>query len=316
MPRTPPAGWRVVFAGTPEFAVPSLDALIAHGTAPVAVYTQPDRPAGRGRKLTPSAVKRRALDAGIPVFQPGCLRDEPALRQLAALDPDLVVVAAYGQLFGQRALAIPRHGCINVHASLLPRWRGAAPIQRALLAGDSETGVSIMRMEIDLDTGPVLLTRRTPIRDTDTGGTLHDRLAELGADALVEAYEGLTAGMLVAVEQPDIGATYARKIDKDEARIDWTHSAVMLWRQVRAFDPSPVAHTALDGETVRIWRARPRAARCDAPPGTVIETGPHGFEVATGEGVLHVDEVQRAGGRRITAGAFARQRALAGRRFG
>lgn len=315
MPRTPPAGWRVVFAGTPEFAVPSLDALVAAGVQPVAVYTQPDRPAGRGRKLTPSAVKRRALDLGIPVFQPDGLRAESALQQLAALNADLVVVVAYGVLFGQRALATPRHGCINVHASLLPRWRGAAPIQRALLAGDSETGVSIMRMEIDLDTGPVLLTRRTPIRDTDTGGTLHDRLASLGAEALVDAYEGLTSGSLVAVEQPDIGVTYARKVAKREARIDWSHSAVVLWRQVRAFDPSPVAYTVLDGESVRIWRARPRAARCDAEPGTVLDSGSSGFEVATGEGVLHVDEVQRAGGRRITAGAFARQRSLVGKRF-
>ncbi len=316
MPRTPPAAWRVVFAGTPEFAVPTLDALVAHGVTPVAVYTQPDRPAGRGRKITPSPVKRRATDHGIAVFQPESLKDESALRRLAALKPDLIVVVAYGQLLGQRALATPKHGCVNVHASLLPRWRGAAPIQRALLAGDSETGVSIMRMEVTLDTGPVLLTKRTSIKDTDTGGTLHDRLAALGAEAMVEAYEAMTSGTAVAVTQSDVGATYARKIVRDDARLDWTHSAVMLWRQVRAFDPWPVAHTVLAGETVRIWRARPRAARSDAEPGTVIETNAGGFEVATGEGVLHVDEVQVAGRNRVAAAEFARGLDLTGKRFG
>ena len=247
---------RIVFAGTPEFSVPCLAACRASGAEVVAVYTQPDRPAGRGRKLTPSPVKQAALDAGIPVEQPESLKDTDARERLAAYAPDLMVVVAYGLILPRKVLATPRLGCWNVHASLLPRWRGAAPIQRAILAGDAESGVDLMQMEAGLDTGPVLLERRTPIADDDTGGSLHDRLSALGADVLAEGLRRVMAGEnLAATPQPETGVTYAHKLDKAEAQLDFTRPAIALERQVRAFDPWPVAEGEIAGERVRVWSA-------------------------------------------------------------
>src|SRR5688500_5833873 len=246
---------RVVFAGTPEFAVPALRAA-ANATEVVAVYTQPDRPAGRGRVLTPSPVKLEALKRGIPVLQPETLKNKVSRDALRALQPDLMVGVAYGMILPQSILDIPVLGCWNVHASLLPRWRGAAPIQRAIEAGDAETGVCLMKMEKGLDTGPVLLSQRTPIGPAETGGQLHDRLATLGAQVLADGLGLLRAGVRpVAQPQPDAGVTYAHKLDKAEARLDWSQPAEVLARKVRAFNPWPMAEGLLAGERVRIHGA-------------------------------------------------------------
>ncbi|MEW5835759.1 MAG: methionyl-tRNA formyltransferase [Pseudomonadota bacterium] len=301
---------RIVFAGTPEFSVPCLAACRASGAEVVAVYTQPDRPAGRGRRLTPSPVKQAALDAGIPVEQPGSLKDADARERLAAYAPDLMVVVAYGLILPRKVLAIPRLGCWNVHASLLPRWRGAAPIQRAILAGDAESGVDLMQMEAGLDTGPVLLERRTPIGPDDTGGSLHDRLSVLGAQVLADGLRRVMAGeQLVATPQPDAGVTYAHKLDKAEARLDFSRPAIALERQVRAFDPWPVAEGEIAGEPVRVWAARAIDAPTGAAPGTVLAAGRDGIDIACGEGALRVTALQRAGGRRIGAADYLNARA-------
>lgn len=310
-----PTGWRVVFAGTPEFAVPSLRALIDAGMTPVAVYTQPDRPAGRGRALTASPVKHCAHAAGIAVHQPLSLRDPAALDALSALRPDLLVVVAYGQILNRGVLDLPTHGCINVHASLLPRWRGAAPIQRAILAGDRESGVSIMRMEAGLDSGPVYLQRSTPIDDADTGGTLHDRLATLGASALLDSVPMIASGV-EPQPQDEALVTWAPKLAKDEAWMDWRAPAIELERQVRAFDPWPVTQTRLDEQVIRVFAAVAEPAEHDAAPGTVLEAGRTGVLVAAGTGALRLQAVQRQGGRRISAADFANQRPLSGNRFG
>lgn len=300
---------RVVFAGTPEFSVPCLEACRASGAQVVAVYTQPDRPAGRGRKLAPSPVKQAALAAGLPVEQPESLKPAQAQATLAGYAPDLMVVVAYGLILPRKMLAMPRLGCWNVHASLLPRWRGAAPIQRAVLAGDAETGVDLMRMEAGLDTGPVLLEKRTPILPGDTGGTLHDRLAVLGAEALAEGLRHALAGeVLAAVPQPAEGATYAHKLDKAEARLDFARPAVELERTVRAFDPWPVAEGALAGENVRIWAAQAIDGRHGATPGTVLAAGRDGIDLACGEGALRITALQRAGGKRISAADYLNAR--------
>jgi methionyl-tRNA formyltransferase len=294
---------RVVFAGTPEFSVPCLEACRASGAEVVAVYTQPDRPAGRGRKLTPSPVKQAALAAGIAVEQPESLKSDEARAALAAYAPDLMVVVAYGLILPRKVLAIPRLGCWNVHASLLPRWRGAAPIQRAILAGDSESGVDLMQMEAGLDTGPMLLERRTPITCEDTGGSLHDRLSMLGADVLAEGLARVMAGeTLTARAQPDEGVTYAHKLDKAEARLDFTRPAIELERQVRAFDPWPVAEGEIAGEMLRIWAAR--VIEGSGAPGSVLGMSREGIDIACGEGVLRVTALQRAGGKRITAADY------------
>ena len=293
---------RLVFAGTPHFAVPSLEACLASGAEVVAVYTQPDRPAGRGRQLVASPVKQAALGAGIAVEQPQTLRDPAVRARLASHAPDLLVVVAYGLILPKSVLALPRSGCWNVHASLLPRWRGAAPIQRAILAGDAETGVDLMQMEAGLDTGPVLLERRTPIAPDDTGGSLHDRLATLGAEVLAEGLARVLRGeRLEPVPQVAHGITYAHKLDKAEARLDWNEPAEALARKVRAFDPWPVAEASLEGERVRIWRAQALAARVDVVPGTLLEGSREHLDVATRDGVLRVLELQREGGRRIGA---------------
>jgi methionyl-tRNA formyltransferase len=300
---------RLVFAGTPEFSVPCLEACRASGVDVVAVYTQPDRPAGRGRKLTPSPVKAAALAAGIRVEQPESLKPAEVQQALAAYRADLMVVVAYGLILPRKVLALPRLGCWNVHASLLPRWRGAAPIQRAILAGDSESGVDLMQMEAGLDTGPVLLERRTPIERHDTGGSLHDRLSALGADVLAEGLKRVIAGeTLVARAQPEEGVTYAHKLDKAEARLDLSRTAQELEYQVRAFDPWPVAEGEIAGETLRIWAAHAVDRAHDATPGSVIAAGREGIDIACGKNILRITAVQRAGGKRITANDYLNAR--------
>ncbi len=309
---------RIVFAGTPDFAVPPLDALHAAGHRLVAAYTQPDRPAGRGQSIASSPVKQRALQLGIAVEQPASLKSDEAVAHLRELAPDLMVVVAYGLILPQAVLDVPRHGCWNIHASLLPRWRGAAPIQRAILAGDEATGITIMQMDAGLDTGPMLLTRRTPIGPREHGGSLHDRLAGLGAEAIVAAIAGWQAGQVAAQPQPGDGATYAAKIRKDEARIDWAQPAVAIDRQVRAFNPWPVAETTWAGKQLRVWQAEPDPAelREGASPGAVIESAAGRLVVATGAGALRLTQVQLAGKRALPAAEFLNAHALAGARLG
>ena len=292
---------RIVFAGTPDFAVPSLRAAARHNEV-VAVYTQPDRPAGRGRGLAASPVKREAVARGIPVMQPETLRGSQAQQDLRDLAPDLVVVVAYGLILPRRVLEIPTHGCWNVHASLRPRWRGAAPIQRAIQAGDAETGVCLMRMEAGLDTGPVLLEQATPIGPDETGGQLHDRLAEMGAQVLEDGLGLLRAGLLpVPWIQPEEGVTYAHKLDKAEARLDWSRPAIELARTVRAFNPWPVAEAMVAGERLRIHGAIAVDTGHAAAPGTLLAAGREGIDIACGDGALRLRVVQREGGRAITA---------------
>jgi methionyl-tRNA formyltransferase len=300
---------RLVFAGTPEFSVPCFEACRASGAELVAVYTQPDRPAGRGRKLTPSPVKQAALAAGVAVEQPASLKSAGAQQSLAAWRPDLLVVVAYGLILPSKVLAIPRLGCWNVHASLLPRWRGAAPIQRAIFAGDEESGVDLMQMEAGLDTGPVMLQRRTPIRRDDTGGSLHDRLAALGAEVLAEGLRRTLEGeSLVATPQAEEGVTYAHKLDKAEAALDFRRSAIELDRQVRAFDPWPVAEGVIAGEALRIRAAHAIARDHCAEPGQILAAGRDGIEVACGQGVLRITAVQRAGGKQVSAADYVNAR--------
>ena len=301
---------KLVFAGTPDFAVPGLRACIDAGEV-VAVYTQPDRPAGRGRKLTPSPVKQAAVAARIPVEQPDSLKPAAVQQRLRDYAPDLMVVIAYGLILPRKVLAIPRLGCWNVHASLLPRWRGAAPIQRAILAGDAETGVCLMQMDAGLDTGPVLLSEATPIRADDTGGTLHDRLAEIGARVLADGLRRMAAGeSLHATPQSETGATYASKLDKAEAKLDFSRPAIELERKMRAFDPWPVAEAEVAGERVRLWSALalPSPESRVPSPGSIITATKYGIDIACGEGVLRVLKLQRAGGRVIDAADYLNAR--------
>lgn len=302
---------RIAFAGTPDFAVPTLESLLATEHRVVGVWTQPDRPAGRGRQPRPSPVKALAETAGVPVHQPERLTSEAERAPLVAAQPDLLVVVAYGLLLPQSVLALPRHGCVNLHASLLPRWRGAAPIQRALLAGDSETGVCLMRMNAGMDTGPVYACWRTPITADDTAGTLHDRLAEAGAALLADNLEGLARGELEPSPQPESGVTHAAKITKAEARLDWTQPAATLARQVAAFNPWPVAEADWAGHRLRLWRAHPLAAGACGEPGVVLAAGPEGIDVACGAGSLRITELQAPGGRRQAAAEFLNGRAIA-----
>ena len=299
---------RIVFAGTPEFAVSSLRAAARHHEV-VAVYTQPDRPAGRGRGLAPSPVKLEAVARGIPVYQPESLKDEAAQQQLRDLQPDLMVVVAYGLILPKAVLAIPTHGCWNVHASLLPRWRGAAPIQRAIQAGDTQTGVCLMQMEAGLDTGPVLLQQALPISPTDTGGQLHDKLAALGEQVLSDGLGLLRAGLKpVTQPQPAEGVTYAHKLDKAEARLDWTADADALARTVRAFNPWPIAEAQLAGERVRIHGAVALEDNGGHAPGTVIAAAREGIDIACGHGALRLRVLQREGGKAITAADYLNAR--------
>lgn len=295
---------RILFAGTPEFAARHLTALLGSPHQLVGVLTQPDRPAGRGRKLTAGPVKRLAEAGDIPVFQPCSLKSEDALAPLHAWAPDVMVVVAYGLLLPQAVLDIPLYGCVNVHASLLPRWRGAAPIQRAILAGDGETGVSVMGMEAGLDSGPVYLQRTCPIHATDTSSDLHDRLADLGPGALLEVLGLMEAGTARATPQDASRATYAAKIHKSEAPLDWRQGATTIHRTVRAFNPWPVAHGYLNDTLLRVWECTPVAATEGAPPGTITGAGPAGLTVAAGEGAILITRLQLAGGRPMAAGDY------------
>jgi methionyl-tRNA formyltransferase len=293
---------KLVFAGTPDFAAAALAALHRAGHQIAVVLTQPDRPSGRGLHPTPSAVKRLAQTLDLPVLQPGTLKDPAIQTALASLQPDAMVVAAYGLIVPQAVLDIPRRGCINIHASLLPRWRGAAPIQRAILAGDDKTGISIMQMDAGLDTGPVLLEETTGVAPGDTAQTLHDRLAVMGARLIVQTLE--TEGR---VPQPQDGtrATYAAKLDKREATIDWSEPAAAIARKVRAFNPVPGASTTCGGSVLKLWHARVREHADAAAPGTIISADKEGVLVACGgDSALEVTELQRAGGKRLPASSF------------
>jgi methionyl-tRNA formyltransferase len=307
-----PSTLSIIFAGTPEFAVPALAALVRSSHTVVAVYTQPDRPAGRGRQLAASAVKQFALQHRLPVEQPATLRDAAAVERLASWSADLMIVVAYGLLLPQAVLQTPRLGCVNIHASLLPRWRGAAPIQRAILAGDATSGVTIMQMDAGLDTGPILLSRPQPIHARETAASLHDRLATVGAQALLEALDDIARGTATPQAQPHDGATYASKIRKEEALIDWSRSAVELDRQVRGFNPWPVAETQWHGQQLRIWEAAPAAASAPGRPGTVLATSAEGIDVCTGDGALRLSRVQIAGRKAMSAAEFLNAHRLDG----
>ena len=328
---------RLIFAGTPEFSVPALDALVAAGHEIAAVYTQPDRPAGRGRKLQASPVARRAETLKLPLRKPEKFMGE-AIEELRALKPEAMVVVAYGLILPQAVLDIPLHGCFNIHASLLPRWRGAAPIQRAILAGDTETGITIMRMDAGLDTGPMLLQEKFAIDDVCTAGEVQAGLSVLGAHLMALALQNLKAQP--ETSQPTDGVTYAKKISKDEARLDWSRPAEGLARAARAYHPAPVAWTELSGERLRIHRAEARPAAAPSasadgiksfsltpaaasgasaggtqPPGTVLNSGPQGIDVATGAGVLRITQLQRPGGTVLSAQEVTRGWNLDGKRF-
>jgi methionyl-tRNA formyltransferase len=301
----------IIFAGTPDFAAVALAALLKSRHKVIAVYTQPDRPAGRGRKLKASPVKQLALEHNLPILQPTGLKGADEQQQLADFQPDLMVVAAYGLLLPRAVLDIPRFGCLNIHASLLPRWRGAAPIQRAILAGDAESGITIMQMDEGLDTGDMLLKLTTPISEEDTAQSLHDRLAVLGADALLQALERLPGG-LVPEPQDEALASYAKKLDKQEAAIDWRQPAIQIARQVNAFNPWPVAQTQLEDKVLRIWEALPVPDNCNATPGTVIAQNKQGIDIATGMGILRVTRLQLPGGKPLTAADFINSRQITG----
>jgi len=304
---------RVAFAGTPEFARSALEAIGAAGFEVVQVLTQPDRPAGRGMKLQASPVKQCALTHGWPVAQPRSLRldgkypyEAAAARDvLLAARPDVMVVAAYGLILPQWVLDLPPLGCLNIHASLLPRWRGAAPIHRAIEAGDAQTGVTIMQMDAGLDTGAMLMHEALPIGD-DSTAQLHDRLAALGARLIVAALHAARAGTLAPVAQPADGVTYAHKVEKHEADIDWTQDAQAIVRRIRAFDPFPGASSMLDGTPIKVWAAQAQAGETSAAPGTVLAVGPAGVAVAAGSGQLLLTALQRPGGKRLPAADFLR----------
>jgi methionyl-tRNA formyltransferase len=308
MPQSPPVSastLRIVFAGTPEFAQVILQSLLdAPGCELVAAYTRPDRPAGRGRRLQPSPVKACAFARGIPVFQPLSLKDAAAQQELATLAPDVMIVAAYGLILPPAVLAIPRHGCINVHASVLPRWRGAAPVERAIEAGDTVSGVTIMQMDAGLDTGAMLLVCQCPVLTSDTGATLRERLGALGAEAVREALGLLRAGRLEPVVQDDALATYAGKLRREEAGIDWRLDAAVIARRVRAFNPANVCQTTVDGQALRVWLAEPAGNGSAAAPGTILRSDRHGILVACGTGAVLLTRLQLAGGKVMDAQAL------------
>ena len=302
--------FRVGFAGTPPFAATALAAIVAAGFEVSLVLTRPDGRQGRGLKLAPSAVKTLARARRISVLQPSTLKEEAACAEVTAHPLDVLVVAAYGLLLPSPVLEWPRYGCLNIHASLLPRWRGAAPIERALLEGDAQTGISIMQMDAGLDTGPVVASEVVLIGPRETAGTLHDKLAAAGAKAMVEVLSKLRSdGRLAAAPQRDEGASYAAKIERSEATIDWRQSGAAIDRRIRAFNPVPGAQTTLAGESLKIWDAEPAAGRFGAP-GTIVRADAGGIVVACGDGALTVRELQRAGGKRLTASAFLAGRSL------
>jgi methionyl-tRNA formyltransferase len=306
---------KIVFAGTPEFAVPTLAMLLESPHDVCAVYTQPDRPSGRGRKLKSSPVKGLARSRGVSVYQPVTLKDPEEQERLRSLKADLMVVVAYGLILPRPVLEIPRLGCVNVHASLLPRWRGAAPIQRAILAGDETTGITIMRVEPRLDAGPMLHKKVCRIAPLETAGELHDRLARLGAEALAEVLPAIEAGTVRPEVQDETQVTYAAKLEKHEARLDWTMAAVDLERRVRAFNPWPVAETLYRGQTLRIWLAESLDEPVAAEPGTLLERD-RTLDVATGRGLLRLLDVQLPGGRRMPVQAFLNAHPIKSERLG
>jgi len=314
---------KIIFAGTPEFSVPPLKALIDSPHDVVAVYTQPDRPAGRGRKLTPGPVKACALEYDIPVYQPEKLRQAEDQQPLIDLQADLMVVVAYGIILPKAILDAPRLGCFNIHASLLPRWRGAAPIQRSILAGDAETGITIMQMDVGLDTGDMLLKKTCPITDDDTGSSLHDRLSIMGAEALMEILPAIANGALQAEKQDDSLANYAEKLQKAEAIIDWAKSAREIKAQVNAFNAWPVAQTPIDlkqdgtPQMMRIWQAQlTDRVVGNAPPGKVLHCDKQGIDVATGDGVLRLMKIQMPGKKPMDVPAFVNANDISGMQLG
>lgn len=306
---------RLVFAGTPDFALASLQALVESGHRPVAVYTQPDRPAGRGKKLTASPVKVYALEQGIEVRQPRTLKDDEAAADFAALKPDLFIVAAYGLLLPQRILDIPTQGCVNVHASVLPRWRGAAPIQAAIREGDAESGISLMAMTAGLDEGPVFVSRSTPIANDETAGQLHDRLAVIGGELLAEHIDALSRGELDATPQDDEQASYAGKIATVDAALDWSRSAAQLQRQVRAYNPVPGCYFEYEGQRIKVWDADV-VDGVDADAGRVVSADGSGVVVACGEAALRLSTLQRPGKGRVNAREFTAALDLSGQDLG
>jgi methionyl-tRNA formyltransferase len=288
---------KIIFAGTPEFSAVALQALLNSPHEVIAVYTQPDRPAGRGRQLTASPVKALALQNNLPVFQPISLRDEQQQKILAALNADVMVVAAYGLILPSEVLQTPRWGCYNIHTSLLPKWRGAAPIQRAILAGDKITGVTIIKMDEGLDTGPMLLKKECAIKADDTSVTLHDRLAQLGAESMLAVLAGLEKYNATAAGQDNSQATYAHKIKKEEAQLDWHDTADACDCKIRAFNPWPIAQTTLQNENIRVWEASVQQSLTNQPPGTIVKVSASGIEVATGKNVLRLQKIQFPGGK-------------------
>jgi len=292
---------RIIFAGTPDFAARHLDALLSSGHQVVGVFTQPDRPAGRGKKLMPSPVKVLAEEHGLPVFQPASLRPQENQQLVADLNADVMVVVAYGLILPKAVLDMPRLGCINVHGSLLPRWRGAAPIQRSLWAGDADTGVTIMQMDVGLDTGDMLYKLSCPITDEDTSATLYDKLAELGPKGLIDTLQQLADNRVQPEVQDDALVTYAEKLSKEEARLDWSLPAAQLERCIRAFNPWPMSWLEIDGQPVKVWQASVIAGPVNAAPGTIVEANKQGIQVATVEGILNLESLQPAGKKAMSA---------------
>lgn len=299
----------IIFAGTPDFAARHLQALIESEHNVIGVYSQPDRPAGRGKKLQASPVKALALEHNIPVYQPSSLRTPEAQAELASLNADIMVVVAYGLILPQVVLDTPRLGCINVHGSILPRWRGAAPIQRALWAGDAATGVTIMQMDIGLDTGDMLLKTHLPIEDSDTSATLYEKLAQQGPGALIEALAGIAQGTLIPEPQDEALANYAEKLSKEEALLDWSKPAVQLWREIRAFNPWPVSHFNHMDASIKVWQAAVGEHSTDAVPGTILAADKQGLTLATGDGTLVLQTIQLPGKKALPVAEILNSRA-------
>ena len=310
-----PVPLKVIFAGTPDFSVAPLLALIESHHEVIAVYTQPDRPAGRGRALKPGPVKAVAIQHDIPVYQPLNFKQEEDLHKLEELQADIMIVVAYGLILPQRVLDAPRLGCLNIHASLLPRWRGAAPIQRCIQAGDEKTGITIMQMEAGLDTGPMLHVEAIEIGPRETGGELHDRLAPIGAQALMTALDKLQANQLSPQQQDDALANYAHKLEKQQAKIDWQQPAVDIDRMVRAFNPWPVAFSELDGKPLRVWQTQLTDSKSQAQPGTIEAADANGLAVATADNLLLITQLQPAGKRMMATADFVNAHDVTGQRF-